>query len=119
MCFSYSQMLFVPFAYNGSARPADYGELLRVAEAGAQALQGASGQRYRVGQASQLLYPAAGGSDDWAKAGAGIKYSYTFELRDTGRYGFLVPPQQIEGTCREIVAAVTTMIKESGKIDRI
>ena len=107
-------MLFVPFAY-GPVQPADYSELLRVAQAGAQALQSTSGQSYRVGQASQLLYSAAGGSDDWAKAGAGIKYSYTFELRDTGRYGFLVPPQQIEGTCQEIVAAVTTMIKESDK----
>ena len=25
----------------------------------------------------QVLYPAAGGSDDWAFGGAGIPYSYT------------------------------------------
>ncbi len=34
---------------------------------------------------------ATGGSDDWAKGVAGIKYSYTLELRDEGRYGFELP----------------------------
>lgn len=29
---------------------------------------------------------AAGGSDDFAKGGAGVKFSYTLELRDAGRY---------------------------------
>ena len=36
----------------------------------------------------QVLYPAAGGSDDWAHGGAGIPYSYTIELPDTGSYGY-------------------------------
>jgi hypothetical protein len=35
--------------------------------------------------------PAAGGADDYAKGGAGIKYSYTVELRDSGRHGFVLP----------------------------
>lgn len=34
---------------------------------------------------------ASGGSDDWAKGGAGIPYSYTVELRDTGKFGFELP----------------------------
>lgn len=34
---------------------------------------------------------ASGGSDDWAKGGAGIAYSYTVEMRDEGRFGFLLP----------------------------
>ena len=44
---------------------------------------------------------AAGGSDDYAKGGAGIKYSYTVELRDTGRYGFLLPTSLIKPTVME------------------
>lgn len=44
---------------------------------------------------------AAGGSDDWAKGGAGVKYSYTIELRDTGAHGFVLPVNQIEPNCRE------------------
>ena len=105
-------MLLVPYAFNKS-RPADYTDLEKVAQAGAEALKKDSGKEYTVGQASRVLYPYAGGSNDWAKAEAGIKFSYTFELRDTGEYGFTVPPGQIEDTCSEIVAAVTAMIKKS------
>ncbi len=49
--------------------------------------------------------PAAGGSDDWAYD-LGVKYSYTFELRDEGRYGFLLPESQIKPTCEETMLAV-------------
>lgn len=49
--------------------------------------------------------PAAGGSDDWAYD-LGVKYSYTFELRDTGYYGFLLPASQIKPTCEETMLAV-------------
>lgn len=45
---------------------------------------------------------AAGGSDDFAKGQAGIKYSYTLELRDTGKYGFLLPEAEIRPTSEEL-----------------
>ena len=50
-----------------------------------------------------------GGSDDWAKGGAGIKYSYTVELPDTGYYGFLLPSHRIEGVGKETHAGVVAM----------
>ena len=53
-----------------------------------------------------------GGSDDWAKGGAGIKYSYTVELPDTGSYGFLLPSRYIEGVGRETHAGVMAMFKK-------
>jgi hypothetical protein len=40
-----------------------------------------------------ILDVASGGSDDWAKGGAGIPYSYAVELRDTGDFGFLLPAE--------------------------
>ncbi|KAB0402364.1 hypothetical protein E2I00_007443, partial [Balaenoptera physalus] len=49
--------------------------------------------------------PAAGGSDDWAYD-QGIKYSFTFELRDKGRYGFALPESQIRPTCEETMLAI-------------
>lgn len=48
---------------------------------------------------------APGGSDDWAYD-LGIKYSFTFELRDTGTYGFLLPSREIKPTCLEALSAV-------------
>lgn len=57
------------------------------------------------------MHVMAGSSDDWAKGVAGIKYSYTIELRDKGSYGFLLPPSQIMPTGKETFAAVKTIAK--------
>lgn len=58
------------------------------------------------------LYPPAdlapGGSDDWAY-NLGIKYSFTFELQDQGRYGFLLPPSLIPKACNEALIALKTI----------
>lgn len=51
---------------------------------------------------------APGGSDDWAY-NLGIKYSFTFELQDRGRYGFLLPPSHIPKACNEALTAVKTI----------
>lgn len=63
------------------------------------------GHKYKVGPSGDLLYPAAGASDDWAKS-IGIKYSYTIELRDSGRYGFVLPSRYIITTAKEAKAFV-------------
>lgn len=69
-----------------------------------------SGETYAVGPSGALLYPAAGASDDWAKS-LGIKYSYTVELRDKGRHGFVLPAHLIESTAKEAEAFVFTVAK--------
>ena len=51
-----------------------------------------------------------GGSDDWAKGGANIKYSYTIELPDTGRHGFLLPAKRALQTGKEALAMTIAMI---------
>ena len=38
---------------------------------------------------------ASGGSDDWVKGVAGVKYAYTVELPDRGDFGFLLPASEI------------------------
>ena len=38
---------------------------------------------------------------DWTLGELGIPYSYGMELRDKGRYGFLLPEEQIIDTGRE------------------
>uniref|UniRef100_A0A670YEV0 Carboxypeptidase B2 n=1 Tax=Pseudonaja textilis TaxID=8673 RepID=A0A670YEV0_PSETE len=52
-----------------------------------------------------LIDLAPGGSDDWAYD-QGIKYSFTFELRDQGRYGFLLPQHLIKPTCYEAITGI-------------
>ncbi|MED6262176.1 hypothetical protein ATANTOWER_015636 [Ataeniobius toweri] len=101
---SYSQLLLFPYSYTYDLA-AHHSELLTVAQRATAALTSLYGTRYTSGPGAATIYPAAGGSDDWAYD-LGIKYSYTFELRDTGFYGFLLPESQIKPTCEETMLAV-------------
>ena len=51
------------------------------------------------------MYPASGCTDDWMTAKAKM-VGYTIELRDTGKYGFVLPPDQIVPTGKEIWSAM-------------
>ncbi|CAH2074042.1 unnamed protein product, partial [Iphiclides podalirius] len=65
----------------------------------------------KVGTASEVRQPASGMSHDWAKARAGIKFSYHVDLRDSfGPYGFLLPGSQIVSTARETWQAVKAIV---------
>uniref|UniRef100_A0A8C8R6J6 Carboxypeptidase B n=1 Tax=Pelusios castaneus TaxID=367368 RepID=A0A8C8R6J6_9SAUR len=101
---SYSQLLLFPYSYTYSL-PENYEELNAISKAAVQELATVYGTQYTYGAGASTIYPAAGGSDDWAYD-QGIKYSFTFELRDTGRYGFALPESQIKPTCEETLKAV-------------
>uniref|UniRef100_A0A8C8SP77 Carboxypeptidase A2 n=1 Tax=Pelusios castaneus TaxID=367368 RepID=A0A8C8SP77_9SAUR len=96
---SYSQLLMFPFGYK-CTNPADYNELNTVGNDAASALASLYGTKYTVGPICATIYQASGGSIDWSYD-YGIKYSFAFELRDTGRYGFLLPASQIIPTAEE------------------
>ncbi|XP_058403673.1 carboxypeptidase B2 isoform X1 [Diceros bicornis minor] len=103
---SYSQKIVFPYSYNRS-RSKDHEELSLVAREAVHAIAITSRNiRYTHGSGSESLYLAPGGSDDWIYD-LGIKYSFTIELRDTGRFGFLLPERYIKPTCTEALAAVS------------
>ncbi|NXK77392.1 CBPB1 Carboxypeptidase, partial [Amazona guildingii] len=101
---SYSQLLLFPYSYTYNL-PSNYEELKSIARVATEQLTSLYSTKYTYGPAATTIYPAAGGSDDWAYD-QGIKYSFTFELRDTGRYGFILPESQIKPTCEETLLAV-------------
>lgn len=69
-------------------------------------IAGGENSVYTVGNSATTLYAASGGADDWAKAMLKIKYTYTIELRDRGRNGFVLPARYIIPTAKEALAAV-------------
>ncbi|XP_048190571.1 carboxypeptidase B [Perognathus longimembris pacificus] len=101
---SYSQLLLYPYSYD-YLLPENNKELNALAKAAVKELASLHGTKYTYGPGATTIYPAAGGSDDWAYD-EGIKYSFTFELRDKGRYGFALPESQIRPTCEETMLAV-------------
>jgi len=97
---SYSQLILMPWGYTYENAPG-YEAMLSLGERGNDALYAVHGKFYEVGCIPCVLYTAAGTSLDWALGVAGIPYVYSIELRDTGSYGFLLPPEQIIPTAEE------------------
>ena len=71
---------------------------------------------------SPLFHPvcysdvSSGSSADWTYGKLGVEYSYGVELRDTGKYGFLLPENQIIPTGRETLdalIALATYVKQN------
>ncbi|XP_064516673.1 carboxypeptidase O [Pseudopipra pipra] len=112
VCFltihSYGQLILSPYG-STTKPPSNNEELMQVGKKAAAALTGKYGTSYKVGPPSLILYNNSGSSRDWAHM-IGIPLSYTFELRDNGTYGFLLPADQIQPTCEETMLAVTTIM---------
>ncbi|NWU93763.1 CBPA2 Carboxypeptidase, partial [Upupa epops] len=106
---SYSQLLMYPYGYKCTA-PADYAELDALGKAAASSIQSLYGTTFRVGSICKTIYQASGGSIDWSYDN-GIKYSFAFELRDRGRYGFLLPANQIIPTAQETWLGLKTIME--------
>uniref|UniRef100_A0A671KFZ3 Carboxypeptidase A2 (pancreatic) n=1 Tax=Sinocyclocheilus anshuiensis TaxID=1608454 RepID=A0A671KFZ3_9TELE len=87
----------------------DQPELHDVATQASKALNSWHGTVYKVGSIFHILQ-ASGASVDWTYL-LGIKYSFAFELRDTGEYGFLLPADQIVSTARETWFALRYILK--------
>ncbi|XP_059183962.1 carboxypeptidase B2 [Centropristis striata] len=104
---SYSQMLLFPYSCT-LEEAENHKDLLEMAQEAAQKIRRYYRNNYIYGSGAKTIYLAPGGSDDWAY-NLGIKYSFTFELQDRGRYGFLLPPSHIARACNEALTAVKTI----------
>ncbi|XP_076171820.1 carboxypeptidase B [Ptiloglossa arizonensis] len=101
---SYGQYILYPWGFTSKV-PSNEPELKNLASNCANAIAKSRGTKYTFGTSANHLYPAAGGSDDWAMAKAGISISYTFELPG-GNSGFLLPPSNIKAVGIETFEAI-------------
>ncbi|XP_055254049.1 carboxypeptidase O isoform X1 [Moschus berezovskii] len=107
---SYGQLILVPYGYTKN-KSNNHEELIQVGQKAANALKAKHGTNYRVGSSADILYATSGSSRDWARD-IGIPFSYTFELRDNGTYGFVLPETQIQATCEETMEAVLSVLDD-------
>ncbi|XP_026347880.3 carboxypeptidase O [Ursus arctos] len=114
VCFltmhSYGQLILTPYGYTKN-KSSNHEELIQVGQKAANALKKKHGTNYRVGSSADILYTTSGSSRDWARD-IGIPFSYTFELRDNGTYGFVLPASQIQATCEETMEAVLSVLDD-------
>ncbi|VBB34457.1 unnamed protein product, partial [Acanthocheilonema viteae] len=78
---TYSQMWIHPYSHQRHVFPNDINDLEEVGRRAVKALENVYGTKFRFGTGADILYPSSGGSDDWAKSKAGVKFVYLLELR--------------------------------------
>jgi len=108
---SYSQLILRPYGWTQSNSP-DEARLKQIGDTMSGSILAVHNQRY-TSQKSIQLYVTTGTASDWFYGreaqdhNRGYKAAgYTIELRDTGNFGFQLPPNQITPQGEEIIPAV-------------
>ena len=100
----YSQLMLWPYGYIQGEPEGQAGVIHRTIGQGIMDTIASVYNTVFVPQPAYDLYQASGTSLDWGWDEAGA-YSWTFELRDTGQNGFILPPDQIIPSGEEIFEA--------------
>jgi len=88
-------------------------QLMKISNKMGDAILATHGVNYQVGQSRDVVgYSCGGTTADYSYDGLNIPFTMTYELRDTGRYGFLLPPDQIQPTAEEVINSMVAMRKE-------
>jgi murein tripeptide amidase MpaA len=105
---SYSQLWMTPWGYT-STLPKDDKLQKQCGQQCANALKAVNGIVFQVGNVANIIYVASGGSLDWTYGVQNVVLSFAVELRDTGRYGFVLPVNQIVPSGSETFASVVAL----------
>lgn len=110
---TYSQIWIHPYGHKKDSYPGDIKELYEVGKKAATALKRLYGTKYVVGSGADTLYPASGGSEDWVKHAANVKFVYLLELRPDERNwdGFILDEKQLIPTARETWEGIRVVIE--------
>ncbi|KAL5279425.1 hypothetical protein ACFFRR_003814 [Megaselia abdita] len=114
---SYGQYILTAYGHDENEFPENYDDMLAIAKASHDAiLDQGYGTKYTYGSAASVLYIATGSSLDYAYNELDIKMGFTFEFRDKGRYGFVLPSINILPNCQETIAAMIALVKRSKEL---
>lgn len=102
------------YGYDCSLVVHNSAQLRSIATSAAAAIKAVSGTSYTIGPSCSTLYATTGSSVDYVDATGNATYSYTWELRDTGTYGFQLPASQIQPTVRETWAGLVSTLQNAG-----
>jgi carboxypeptidase A2 len=89
----------------------DNADLMAVADATANAIQATYNTRWDRGNSCQVIYATTGGTDDYAKGAAGVKYAFCPELRGNS---FVIAASQIPLSYAEVWNGIVAMADTIG-----
>jgi murein tripeptide amidase MpaA len=108
---AFSELWMYPFGYTCREKAPNADDMDKVGKRAAKALKKVHGESFAVGDICNIIYQASGSSVDWAYANTNVKYPFAVELRDKGRYGFLLPEKYIFPSGEEVFAAYLEMVQ--------
>ncbi|KAK8022830.1 hypothetical protein PG993_013597 [Apiospora rasikravindrae] len=103
---SYGQYLLFPFGYAETLYAPELGKWTKAASMISETIRDSSdaGTTYTFGPSGATLYATSGSAPDHVYSVGRAEWSFTIELRDTGRFGFVLPPEQIRPAAEEMWA---------------
>ncbi|KAH7075244.1 hypothetical protein FB567DRAFT_186638 [Paraphoma chrysanthemicola] len=108
---SYSQLWMYPYGYTCSGVLPEAAKNKNLTEGAIAAVQAVHGTVFEGGPICNTIYQVSGDSVDYAFENAKAAFSMTVELRDTGRYGFVLPPAQIVPSAEEMWAGLSYLLQ--------
>uniref|UniRef100_A0A0N4ZVK1 Peptidase_M14 domain-containing protein n=1 Tax=Parastrongyloides trichosuri TaxID=131310 RepID=A0A0N4ZVK1_PARTI len=110
---TYAQLWIHPYSHEYENYPNDVRDISRVALKAINRLRAIYGTDYNYGTGADLLSPASGGSDDWAKSALQVKYVYLIELRPEMELsgGFILDKDELIPTGVETFEAIKVVME--------
>ncbi|XP_062551927.1 zinc carboxypeptidase-like [Armigeres subalbatus] len=114
---SYSQLILLPYGYQNAEKVDRFYDWMDMAEAAAIALSERYGTLYKFGNTADVLYIASGSSRDWALGFHDVPIAASYEFRDTGNYGFLLPAEQIIPNSEEVLDSLVAFLAKARELN--
>ncbi|XP_063706437.1 zinc carboxypeptidase-like [Culicoides brevitarsis] len=109
---SYGQYFLYPFGSKQAPAINNEAEHIAVGEATVKRLAERYGTKYRMGNTITTLYESSGITMDWIKGVYEIPFAFTYEFRDTGNYGFMLPADQIIPNGEEVLDSIVAFVEK-------
>jgi hypothetical protein len=103
--------MLVAYGYSCTAVAPNNSELQSLAKGAVAAIRAVHGTSFDYGPICSTIYQATGSSVDYVSDVIKADYTFTSELRDTGRYGFVLPADQILPSGEEAYAGFKYLLQ--------
>ncbi|KAH8554888.1 hypothetical protein BGW37DRAFT_215498 [Umbelopsis sp. PMI_123] len=106
---SFSQMWMTPYGSDCRHEPKDNEDIVEAALHAVKSLKRVHDKQFEIAPVCQSVSETSGDAIEWSYAKQHVKYSYEIQLRDTGSYGFLLPPSEILPSGEEMLSAIQNL----------